>query len=97
MFGVARSSLSVICVLSVWLWLPCSRWAVRKGGLQWINAAAAAAAFKKAIHEQATSEMVSGQLIWTDIYWQFLLTRRSGDLELRLNWHRAKVNREKNF
>jgi len=30
---------------------PCSRWAGRKRGLQWMKAAAAAAAFKKGIHE----------------------------------------------
>lgn len=96
-FGVARSSLSVICVLLVWLWLPCSRWTVRKWGLQWINAAAAAAAFKKGIHEQATSEMVSGQLICTDIYWQFLLTCRSGDLELMAKLAQSQSQQREEF
>lgn len=41
--------------------------------------------------------MVSGQLIWTDIYWQFLLTHPSGDVELMAKLAQSQSQQREEF
>lgn len=47
--------------------------------------------------QQVTSEIVSGQLIWTDIYLQFLLTLRLGDLELKAKLAESRSQQREGF
>lgn len=44
-----------------------------------------------------TSEIVSGQLIWADIYKQFLLTHRLGDLELKAKLAQSQRQQREEF